>query len=172
MAQDDLGRRGIIVGRQRPEYRAAYGRVFDETMQIGQQARARAALPGRIGPSASYRAVFRDLERFPAGPTVALGSRGQGPAEGPVPRRPRSGRARSPASASGQPSGRATCLRPRRASWVPIKRSTHALSSDAVEHRDDGGQAGPGVCLHGPPGHEPAHDRNLAARAASATARR
>ena len=41
----------------------------------------------------------------------------------------RSGRATSRAKAAGQPSGRATCLRPRRASWAPIKRSTQTASS-------------------------------------------
>ena len=90
--------------------------------------------------------------------------RGRGPAGGPVPRD--SGRVAPEArtSASGQPSGRATCLRPRRPSWVPIKRSTQALSLGPLEQRDDRGQAGRRVGLDGAAGHESAHDRNLRSR--------
>ena len=56
-AQDDLGRRGIVVGRQRPQRRAAQGRVVDQTRAGPARARARAAPRGPIRPAASYRAA-------------------------------------------------------------------------------------------------------------------
>ena len=129
------------------------------------RARARAARPGPTRPVASISrgviSVSNDRSQYLRQP---WDQQRREPAGGPVPRR--SGRA-APASRPVlrfQPSGRAICLRPRRASWAPIRRSRHALSSAPFSSEMTAARPAVGVGLDGATSHESAHDRNPADR--------
>ena len=131
MAEDDLWRRGIIVGRERSQDRPAQRRVVGEMLQIRHQSRD---VPFDQCRQGSLPHIERNL---PVANDPAQYRRGLGIFEVECQQKGllhdgQVGSGQQPGKRIGHPLGR-DVLAPAQASLVPIKRSRQALSFAGLE---------------------------------------